>query len=134
MISMRDGVAPKGEKYYFVIISGHLKDGRGSRHYNQYIICSRLCCGLFMNFYKFVFYASIYILFVFWYVFVTLDYLGVIYHGFMVHCLGWKWLSIVLVAVKYSDVESRCLCTHMSCSISQNKSRYSLKTAMGNRL
>lgn len=51
---MRGVVVPKGEKYYFVIISGYLEDGRDSRHYNQCIMCSRLCCGLLIYFYRLI--------------------------------------------------------------------------------
>ena len=59
---MRDGVTSKGE-ILFCCNFRLPKDGRGSGHYSQHILWSKLYCGLFLNFYMFIFCASLYTLF-----------------------------------------------------------------------
>lgn len=131
MISMRDDVVPRGEKYYFVIVSGHLKDGRGSRHY-LYIMCSRLCCGLFMKFYvcflrKYIFFCILICAYNFgllrsyipWFYgpFLRIE---MAQHGSCYCKVQWHWKSLTCALIYHA-------------TSAQNISRYHLKTAMSNR-
>lgn len=66
VIGMRDCVASKGEMYYFVVISNYLRMGEAwDLTVSIFMMCGKLYCGLFMNFYMFIFYASLYAVFEF---------------------------------------------------------------------